>query len=161
MIPSNDFKQLREEYAPRPRRVPLMSAEQVVSGSIYHQLQDSGTVAKNCKKLHGISRSDSAHTQRRQNLPVDLFEQLQSVALQPLAQESLHPDCFYGGYRLVGIDGSQFSVLSAPAILAQLPKTTTRRFEIPAGPRQGSELTLNRRFSCATLSDPNSLPWRG
>jgi hypothetical protein len=129
MIPTNDFTQLCEEYAPRPRSAPLMSAEQVVSGFIYHQLQEGGTVAKNSKKLHGISMSDSAHSQRRQNLPVDLFEQLQSVALQPLAQESVHPDCFYGGYRLVGVDGSQFSVLNTPAILAELPKTTTRRFE--------------------------------
>jgi hypothetical protein len=37
-----------------------MRVDQVVSGFIYHQLQDNGTVAKNSKKLHGISMSDSA-----------------------------------------------------------------------------------------------------
>jgi hypothetical protein len=157
MISGNDFKQLCEEYAPRPRSLPLMSAEQVVSGFIYHQRQEGGTVAKNSKKLHGISMSDSAHSQRRQNLPVDLFEQLQSVALQPLAQESVHPDCFYGGYRLVGIDGSQFSVLNTPAILAELPKTTTRRFEAAfAKLRMVSLVELGTHAPLAALTRPAS-----
>ena len=73
MISANDFTQLCEEYSPRPRSVPVMSAAQVVSGFIYHQLQERGTLAKNSKRLHGISMSDSAHSQRRQNLPVELF----------------------------------------------------------------------------------------
>jgi len=129
IIPANDFEQLCKEYAPRPRSEPLMSASQVVSGFIYHQLQESGTVAKNSQKLHGISMSDSAHSQRRQNLPVDLFDQLMSVGLRPLADESLHPECFYGGYRLVGVDGTQFSVLNTLAILAALPKAASRRLK--------------------------------
>ena len=129
MIPSNALRQLCEEHAPRPRSEPVMRADQVVSGFIYHQLQDNGTVAKNCKKLHGISMSDSAHSQRRQNLPMELFDQLMSMALHPLADEIVHPECFYGGYRLTGVDGTQFSVLNTPAILAELPKAATRRFK--------------------------------
>ncbi|HWB82589.1 MAG TPA: IS4 family transposase [Bryobacteraceae bacterium] len=129
MIPSNNLRQLCEEYAPRPRSEPVMRVDQVVSGYIFHQLQDHGTVAKNCKKLHGISMSDSAHSQRRQNLPIELFEQLMSEALGPLADESAHPECFYGGYRLTGVDGTQFSVLNTPAILAELPKAAARRLK--------------------------------
>lgn len=157
MIPANDFKQLCEEYAPQPRSTPLMSAEQVVSGFIYHQLQENGTVAKNCQKLHGIFMSDSAHSQRRQNLPVDLFEQMLSLALQPLAQESLHPDSFYEGYRLVGIDGTQFSVLNTPAILAQLPKAASRRFEAAfAKVRLLSLVELGTHAPLAALAGPAS-----
>jgi hypothetical protein len=157
MIPANDFKQLCEEYAPRPRSAPLMSAEQVVSGFIYHQLQESGTLAKNCKRLHGISMSDSAHSQRRQNLPVDLFEQLLCAALQPLADESRHPECFYRGHRLVGVDGSQFSVLNTPAILAELPKAVTRRFEAAfAKLRLVSLVELGTHAPLAALAGPTS-----
>lgn len=129
MIPANAFEQMCEEYAPRPRSEPRMSVSEVVSGFIYHQLQGSGSVAQSSKKLHGISMSDSAHSQRRQNLPVELFDELLSVALCPLADESAHPECFYGGYRLVGVDGTQFSVLNTPALLAELPKAVSRRFK--------------------------------
>ena len=41
MIPANALTQLCEEYAPRPRSAPLMSAEQVVSGFIYHVRRES------------------------------------------------------------------------------------------------------------------------
>lgn len=157
MICANDFTQMCEEYAPRPRSAPVMSAAQVVSGFIYHQLQASGTLAKNSKRLHGISMSDSAHSQRRQNLPVALFEQLMGVALQPLADESLHPECFYGGYRLVGIDGTQFSVLNTPAILAELPKAASRRFEAAfAKLRLVSLVELGTHAPLAALAGPAS-----
>jgi hypothetical protein len=157
MIPANDFTQLCEEYAPVPRSAPVMSAAQVVSGFIYHQLQASGTLAKNSKRLHGIPMSDSAHSQRRQNLPVELFEQLMGVALQPLADESLHPECFYGGYRLVGIDGTQFSVLNTPAILAELPKAASRRFQAAfAKLRLVSLVELGTHASLAALAGPAS-----
>jgi hypothetical protein len=73
--------------------------------------------------------SDSAFAQRRQLLPLELFEQILSVALSPLADETLHPECFFHGYRLVGVDGTQFSVVNTPAILAQLPKSASRRFQ--------------------------------
>jgi DDE family transposase len=129
MIPHNDFKQLCNEYAPRPRSTPLMSAEQIVSGFIYHQLQEGGTLATNSGRLHGIQMSDSAYAQRRQLLPVELFEQILSSALSPLADPNKHPECFFYGYRLVGIDGTQFSVVNTAAILAQLPKAASRRFQ--------------------------------
>jgi hypothetical protein len=157
MIPTNQFQQLCEEYAPRARSAPRMSAEQVVSGFIYHQLQDGGTVAKNCQRLHGISMSDSAHSQRRQNLPVELFEQLLSLALQPLADESRHPECFYCGYRLVGVDGTQFSVLNTPAILAELPKAASRRFQAAfAKLRLVSLVELGTHAPLAALAGPVS-----
>lgn len=66
--------------------------------------------------------SDSAHAQRRQLLPAELFEQMMCAGLCPLADPSMHPQSFFHGYRLVGVDGTQFSAINTPAILAQLPK---------------------------------------
>lgn len=43
--------------------------------------------------------SDSAHAQRRQHLPVELFEQLMDTALQPLADPDRQPECFFEGQR--------------------------------------------------------------
>ena len=45
--------------------------------------------------------SDSAFAQRRQLLPLELFEQILSAALSPLADETLHPECLFHGFRLV------------------------------------------------------------
>lgn len=129
MIPSPQFKQMCEEYAPRPRSAPKLSAPQLISGLVYHQLQEGGTLANNSGRLHSIRMSDSAHAQRRRLLPVELFEQIVGAALSPLADPAAHPESFYQGYRLVGVDGTQFSVINTPAILAQLPKAATRRFK--------------------------------
>lgn len=129
MIPAHQLEQMCEEYAPRPRSAPKLAATQLISGLIYHQLQDGGTLATHSGRLHGIRMSDSAHAQRRQLLPVELFEQIMSAALSPLADPSAHPGSFFHEYRLVGVDGTQFSVVNTPAILAQLPKAASRRFK--------------------------------
>lgn len=129
MIPTDQFEELCEAYAPRPRSAPKLAAPQLISGLIYHQLQEGGTLAVNSGRLHGIRMSDSAHAQRRQLLPVELFEQIMSAALAPLADAKRDPQSFFHGYRLVGVDGTQFSVVNTPAILAQLPKAASRRFK--------------------------------
>jgi hypothetical protein len=129
LIPASVLEQMCEEYGPRARSAPKLPAAKLISGLIYHQLQEGGTLATNSGRLHGIQMSDSAHAQRRQLLPVELFEQILSTALSPLADPSAHPECFFHGYRLVGVDGTQFSVVNTPAILAQLPKAASRRFK--------------------------------
>lgn len=95
MIPAPQFEQLCEEYAPRARSAPKLTAPQLISGLIYHQLQEGGTLAASSGRLHGIRMSDSAHTQRRQLLPVELFKQMLRAALCPLADSKLHPQSFF------------------------------------------------------------------
>jgi hypothetical protein len=129
LIPDSVLSQMCEQLGPRARTTPKLPAAKLISGLIYHQLQEGGTLAKNSGRLHGIKMSDSAHAQRRQLLPVELFDQILSAALSPLADPTAHPECFFHGYRLVGVDGTQFSVVNTPAILAQLPKAASRRFQ--------------------------------
>lgn len=114
-------------HAPVPRTPPKLSAPQLVSGLIYHQLQPAGTLAAHAAELHGVAMSDSAHTQRRQGLPLELFEEVMHAALRPLADPQRQPECFFHGWRVVGIDGTQWSVTNTPAIVGQLPKAATRR----------------------------------
>jgi len=128
LIPAPVLDQMCTEFGPRPRSAPKLPTGKLISGLIYHPLQDGGTLARNSGRLHGIQMSDSAFAQRRQLLPLELFEQILDAALSPLADETLHPECFFHGYRLVGVDGTQFSVVNTPAILAQLPKAASRRF---------------------------------
>lgn len=129
MIPEEQLRGLCEQHAPRPRSARKLSSEQLVTGLVFHQLQCGGTLADHSAKLHGIRMSDSAHAQRRQHLPVELFEQIMDTALQPLADPDRQPECFFEGYRLVGVDGTQWSVGNTPAILSELPKAASRRLQ--------------------------------
>jgi hypothetical protein len=114
-------------HAPVPRRPAKLSAAQVVSGLVYHQLQPAGTLAGHAEQLHGVKMSESAHAQRRRVLPAQLFDELMQAALRPLAEPGRHPEAFYRGWRLVGIDGTEWSATNTPAIRAALPKAASRR----------------------------------
>ena len=68
-------------------------------------------------------------SERRQNLPWKVFAAIMEEALGPQAQEKKHPGAFYKGWRLVAIDGTQFSVSNTPQILGCLSKAASRRMK--------------------------------
>jgi hypothetical protein len=70
------------------------------------------------KQLTGKDITDGALAQRRALLPPAVFEQLMSAALKPKAVPEQHPDAFYHGLRLCGVDGSLFSVTAIQEIAA-------------------------------------------
>jgi hypothetical protein len=129
MIDDKELEQLCGELAPVPQTPPKLRASQLVTGLVFHQLHEGGTLAAHAAQLHGVKMSDSAHTQRREALPVELFEAITASALKPLADASRHKDCFFGDLRLQVVDGSQFSVLNTPVLKKQLPKAASRRLE--------------------------------
>lgn len=128
MLPGRKLAAICARHAPLARTAPQLSAAQVVESLVYHQLQAAGPLGQHAAELHGVKLSESAHAQRRQGLPFALFEEVLTAALQPLAEATRQPECFFHGWRVVGIDGTEWSVTNTPAILAQLPKAATRRF---------------------------------
>lgn len=136
MILPEDLRALCQTHAPVPRTPPKLTASQVVSGLVYHQLRGSGTLAQNAFDLHQISMSESAFSQRRQGLPQELFDQITEAALRPLADAQKHPQAFYKGLRLVGLDGTQCSVSNTPRLLAAVPKAASRRLQAAFGKLQ-------------------------
>jgi hypothetical protein len=104
MIQPGALDELCQAHAPVPRTPPKLTAAQVVGGLVYHQLRGSGTLAQNAFELHQIGMSESAFSQRRQGLPQELFEQISATALRPLADAQKHPQAFYKGLRLVGLE---------------------------------------------------------
>jgi len=167
LIPSKRMAALCARYAPVARTKPKLEAAQVVTGLVYHQLQPAGTLGRHAWQLHGVKMSESAHAQRRQGLPVELFDEIMAEALRPLADAQLHPEAFYRGWRLVGVDGTEWSATNTPAIRAALPKAASRRLgsafakvrlvslvelglhqplAAVAGPASEGELTLARRL---------------
>ncbi len=55
------------------------------------------------------------------------FRAILRTALRPLAVAAEHTGCFFKGLRLVGIDGTQWSLSNTPQINTATTKTRTRR----------------------------------
>jgi hypothetical protein len=116
-------------FAPLSRGKAKLSAQQVVSAFIFHQLQEGGTLADSTYQLHGVPVSDPSLAERREVLHPRLFEEIMLAALSPLGDLRRHKECFYNGLRLLGIDGTQWSVTNTPIILKQLDKAASRRLK--------------------------------
>ncbi len=129
MIPRSTLEALCREHAPVPRTPSKVEPAELIGALVYHQMQPAGTLAQHGAELHGVKMSDSAYAQRRQGLPWELFEAVMAAALHPLADAQRQPECFFAGWRVVGIDGTEWSVTNTPAITEQLPKAASRRFQ--------------------------------
>jgi len=71
--------------------------------------------------------ADSSWSDRRLRLPWEIFAELMRRALRPRATARQHREAFWRGWRLVALDGTQFSLINTPQITATLEKARTRR----------------------------------
>ena len=108
-----------------PRR--KVQAWQLVVGLVAHALPFTGRFSQCMRQYFGMTLSDSALSQRRTQLGPDIFKIIMQETLRPLADAALHPGCFLGVLRLVGIDGTTWSVGNTPQHLARIVKAKTRR----------------------------------
>jgi len=128
LLNASVLAQVWRQQGPKPRgQKPRLSGPQLVSALVFHILAGAGTLAAHVKQLTGLKLSDSALSQRRTAAGVGVFEAIVQAALRPLAVLKEHPEAFYHGWRLVGIDGSQFSVSNTPQLLGKLSKAASRR----------------------------------
>jgi hypothetical protein len=139
-VPAATFKALFQELIPwsflytvlrrcglRRRCPPVISGGELICGLVFHAVAEAGTLAQHVKALSGKSITDGALAQRRARLPLSIFEALMSAALQPKADPQRHPDAFYRGLRLCGVDGSSFSVANTPQVKRLMKKARSRR----------------------------------
>ncbi len=129
LLPPSLINRVIRLCGPAKRRPPTLRPVALIQSLIFHVLQGAGTLGQHVKELTGLKLSESALSQRRTNLAWQVFETLLEHALSPKAQPDQHPHSFYKGWRLCGIDGTQFSVPNTPQILADLGKASTRRFK--------------------------------
>jgi hypothetical protein len=92
----------------------------------YHVVQGTGTLAQHFTQLFGATWADSSWSDRRQRLPWDIFAELMRRVLQPRATPA-HADAFWRGWRLVALDGTQFSLTNTAQVRATRRKTSSRR----------------------------------
>ena len=112
---------------PRAGRKPRVPLTQLLPALTYHVMQDTGTLADHLFELCRQPLADSSWSDRRVRLPWEIFAELMRRALRPRASPRHHREAFWRGWRLVALDGTQFSVTNTPAVTATLPKARTRR----------------------------------
>jgi hypothetical protein len=111
------------------RRPPKLSAHELIMGLVFHCLQGCGTLVENIRMVTGKRIAKSSVSERRQNMPWEVFVTIMKAALRPKADQEKHPHAFYKGWRLIAMDGTQFSVSNTPQILASLTKAASRRMK--------------------------------
>lgn len=127
LLPSRVISRALRACNVKRRRPPLIAPHQLVQALIFHAVAGAGTLAQHMKKLTGQQITDGALSQRRARLPWEVFELLMSSALAPKADRKQHPEAFYHGLRLCGLDGSRFSINNTPQVKRQMKKARSRR----------------------------------
>lgn len=107
----------------RKPRVPLTD---LLPALTFHVMQGAGTLADHFFELFGESLADSSWSDRRTRLPWAIFADLLRRALRPRATRR-HAEAFWRGWRLVALDGTQFSLTNTPQVTARVKKAKTRR----------------------------------
>jgi hypothetical protein len=108
----------------RKPRVPLTD---LLPALTFHVMNGAGTLAEHFFQLFGTPLADSSWSDRRVRLPWEIFADLMRRTLRPRATRRQHPEAFWRGWRLLALDGTQFSLTNTPQITAELPKARTRR----------------------------------
>jgi Transposase DDE domain len=109
----------------RRPRAPLVK---VLSGLVFHFMSSAGTLAAHFAQLFPEdSLAESSLSERRTRLPWEVFTELMRLGLRSLAKAGAHPDAFWRGWRLVALDGTQFSLTNTPQIKATVRKAKSRR----------------------------------
>lgn len=111
---------------PRRRgRTPRVPWAELWPALVFHVMHGSGTLAEHAA-LCGVSLADSSWADRRARVPWELFAELMRRLLRPQATRR-QPEAFWRGWRVVALDGTQFSLTNTPQITATTTKARTRR----------------------------------
>jgi hypothetical protein len=113
---------------PRRRgRKPRVPLDQILQALTFHVAEGAGTLAEHFFELFQAPLADSSWSDRRRRLPWDVFADLMRRALRPIATRRQHPDAFWRGWRLLALDGTQYSVMNTPQVTATTTKAVSRR----------------------------------
>jgi hypothetical protein len=117
------------ELPPLPRRrgrKPRVPLRDLLPALTFHVLSGAGTLSEHYSQLFDAPLADSSWADRRARLPWAIFADLMQRVLRPQATRR-QPDAFWRGWRVVALDGTQFSLTNTPQILATMPKARSRR----------------------------------
>ena len=111
----------------RRGRHARVSLGNLLSALVFHLMHTTGTLGEHFAMLHEDALCDSACSDRRTRLPWQVFADLMRRALRPLASLRRHPDAFWRGWRLVALDGTQFSLTNTPQLKGAIKKGAIKK----------------------------------
>lgn len=113
---------------PRRRgRKPRVPLDRILQALTFHVAEGAGTLAEHFWELFEEPLSDSSWGDRRRRLPWEVFADLMRRALRPIATRRRQPDAFWHGWRVLALDGTQYSVMNTPQVRATTTKAASRR----------------------------------
>src|SRR5213593_1549274 len=110
----------------RRGRKPRVPMSDLLPALAFHVMNGPGTLAEHFFQLFGTSLADSSWSDRRMRLPWEIFADLMRRTLRPRATRR-QPEAFWRGWRVLALDGTQFSVTNTPQVTTTLRKAPTRR----------------------------------
>lgn len=116
----------------RKPRVPLA---ELLPALIFHVMQGPGTLAEHAARVFADTLVDSSWADRRARLPWEIFAELLRRTLRPRATRR-QTAAFWRDWRVVALDGTQFSLTNTPQVVGATTKARTRR-----GPAAFAKLT--------------------
>lgn len=108
-------------------RPPKVSVHDLITGLVWHVMQPSGYFSHHLSILTGLQMSDSSISERRQSLGSSPWLETLDLFLRRNADRRHNPQAFYGGFRLIGIDGTTLNLANTPSVKTKAVKTKTRR----------------------------------
>lgn len=112
---------------PRRRgRKPRVPLDDLLATLTFHVMQSAGTLAEHFSNLFDDTLTDSSWGDRRARVPWNIFAELMRRVLRPMATPRQR-DAFWRGWRLIALDGTQFSLTNTPQITTRFAKAHTRR----------------------------------
>jgi hypothetical protein len=111
----------------RRGRKPRVSLDRILEALTFHVMQGAGTLAEHFFELFQEPLADSSWSDRRRRLPWEVFADLMRRALRPIATRRRQRDAFWRGWRVLALDGTQYSVMNTPQVNAMTTKAASRR----------------------------------
>lgn len=99
-------------------RPPKLDRPTLLRAFLFHLMNQTGTFGQHLLALTGMAMSEGGLAERRSALPWEVFTRLMDAALKPWATRRKSPESFYRRWRVVALDGAQFSLVNTPQNVA-------------------------------------------
>lgn len=99
----------------------------LLASTIRQKLFTLGGVEKHLDKISGTRLAASTVSRRLARVDRSQLEAINQNLLGPIGNRRNNPEGYHGRHRLVGIDGTRFTLQNTEAILEKVPKSKCRR----------------------------------
>jgi hypothetical protein len=126
MITSEQIREIGREYHSgrgAPSKIPV---ETLIGSCVYHEFQGGAKLEEHLRELTGLSAAASTLAERMRTMDERVFVKVMDTALKAFSDPEKHPQAFYHGLRLLGVDGYEVSLPNTEAVARRMKKARAR-----------------------------------